>query len=509
MSNNEIQALDDELFDASHESDLVEGDEGDATADKTKLPEAKFTSTNALMSAPIFTEVSEKDRRRKFHIPLAATNYTPKEQSQIVSQPNYTEEDVQYDDLWQETVVNTDADAIITDTMDDSLRREDSLWQQRISNDGRTLAPGRPKLTATGTGERISGIKVISKVQSLLGIGSPIKVPLWHSGIWVSLKAPEDIQLLNFYETIDREKINLGKSTMGLIFSNQASYINRVLFDLVVDCIYETNIKDYENENLRELISINDLPILAWALAYSIFPNGYSYNRACIENPKECQHVIEATLDISKMMWTDRSALTEKQLKFMMDIPRTLKTADEIKAYQEEFSGSKFNTYENDTGFTVVFKTPSVEDHITAGSNWIYEMENVVRSTFTDESDIANINRYMRERSMLTTLRNYAHYVKHITFTDDNSIVDDAPSIAKFLNQISAAPEVVDDLITAINKYIDNSAISLIAVPRNPCPKCQKVPSEGIDKNPWLLPVNAIKLFFNLRDRKLQQSVQS
>lgn len=63
---------------------------------------------------------------------------------------------------------------------------------------------------------------------------------------------------------------------MGLIFSNQASYINRVLFDLVLDCIYETNIKDYENENLRELISINDLPILAWALAYSIFPNGYS-----------------------------------------------------------------------------------------------------------------------------------------------------------------------------------------------------------------------------------------
>ena len=180
---------------------------------------------------------------------------------------------------------------------------------------------------------------------------------------------------------------------MGLIFSNQASYINRVLFDLVLDCIYETNIKDYENENLRELISINDLPILAWALAYSIFPNGYSYNRACIENPKECQHVIESTLDINKIMWTDRSALNDKQLKFMMDIPRTLKTADEIKAYQSEFADSKFNKYEDDRGFTVVFKTPTVEDHITAGTNWIYEMENVVRSTFTDESDIDNINR--------------------------------------------------------------------------------------------------------------------
>lgn len=54
--------------------------------------------------------------------------------------------------------------------------------------------------------------------------------------------------------------------------------------------------------------------------------------------------------------------------------------------------------------------------------------------------------RYMRERSMLTTLRNYAHYIKHVTFSDDNSTVDDSASIAKFLNQISAAPEVVDDL---------------------------------------------------------------
>lgn len=48
----------------------------------------------------------------------------------------------------------------------------------------------------------------------------------------------------------------------------------------------------------------------------------------------------------------------------MMDIPRTLKTADEIKAYQGEFADSKFNKYEDDRGFTVVFKTPTVEDHI-------------------------------------------------------------------------------------------------------------------------------------------------
>lgn len=510
MSDKDINSIDDELFDVTQpEVPEVSEEAGESTTDKVETQTYEFTSPNAEMSSPTFSPVSEKDRRTKYHIPLAATNYTPKEQSDIVKRPNYTDEDLDYSDLWQETVVNTDIDAIVTDTMYDSLHREDSLWQQRIVNDGRTLAPGRPKLTASGTGERISGIKVISKVQSLLGIGSPIKVPLWHSGIWVSLKAPEDIQLLNFYETIDREKINLGKSTMGLIFSNQASYINRVLFDLVVDCIYETNVKDYENENLRELVSINDLPILAWALAYSIFPNGYSYNRACIENPKECQHVIESTLDINKIMWTDRSALNDKQLKFMMDIPRTLKTVDEIKAYQSEFTDSKFNQYNDDRGFTVVFKTPSVEDHITAGTNWIYEMENVVRSTFTDESDIDNINRYMRERSMLTTLRNYAHYIKHVTFSDDNSIVDDATSIAKFLNQISAAPEVVDDLIGAINKFIDNSAVSMIAVPRNACPECQKVPSDGIDKNPWLLPVNAIKLFFNLRDRKLQQSVQS
>lgn len=196
MSDKDINSIDDELFDMA-EPEVPEASEEaiESTPDKAETQAYEFTSPNAEMSTPAFSAVSEKDRRNKYHIPLAATNYTPKEQSDIVKRPNYTEEDLDYNDLWQETVVNTDMDAIVTDTMYDSLHREESLWQQRIVNDGRTLAPGRPKLSSTGTGERIGGIKVISKVQSLLGIGSPIKVPLWHSGIWVSLKAPEDIQL--------------------------------------------------------------------------------------------------------------------------------------------------------------------------------------------------------------------------------------------------------------------------------------------------------------------------
>lgn len=471
----------------------------------------KYSNPNVTMDKPVFTPRSDKNRRIKYQVDLAAVNYTPNEALEMTKGvPYYRQKDSVYDVKWRQNLFRADDDAIVTDQFYGALERLDGDWAQRASYEGRNIAPTRPRTEGRGTGERISGLHAMSKMQEVLGIGAMIKVPLWHSGFHVSIKAPSDIQLLNFYETIEREKISLGKLTGGLIFGNRSTFINKELFALVEDLIYETSIKDYDSiENLAELINIHDLPILAWALAYTIFPNGYPYARACLIDPEVCQHVTEVMLDIAKIMWVDRTKITEAMLKHMAEVPKRLKTVDEIKKYQEDLAFNQNNTFSPEMGgFTLVFKTATLSDHFAAGDSWIEELESIVRSLFTTEVNDNNINNYIHERANLTSLRNYRHFIKHVVWDDHETITDEESSIDRLLNQLSSAPEIVEDLVNSLDGFINNSPISLIAIPRVPCSNCEQEPEEDVEKHPWLLPLDPIKLFFGLRDRKLQQSIQ-
>ena len=519
--NKDFDFLEDDVPASTTKDDVVETSEDkeatietsedtedkEATAEANQYPD---TNDNVTLAKSPFAPRSDKNTRIKYQLSLSAVNFTPKEALEVTKGvPYYRSAESIYDRRWRETLLLADNDSILTDHNLEALTRENSDWQQKAEYQGRAIAGARPRTEAKGTGNRISGLAAMNKMQEVLGLGAMIKIPLWHSGFHISIKAPSDIQLLNFYEKIEKEKITIGKNTGGLIFANRSTFINKALFELVEEVIYETNIKDFDTiENLAEHISILDLPIIAWGLAYTIFPNGYPYAKACLIDPEKCQHVTEVMLDVAKIMWVDRSRITEKMLKHMSDVPRKLKTIEDIKQYQEDIAPTDKSTFTPSSGgFTIVFKTASLAEHFAAGDDWINELETTVRTVFADENSDANINNYMRERANLTSLRNYRHFVKHVVWEDEETITDEESSIDRLLNTLSAAPEIVDEFVKAADEFIDVNPIALIAVPRVPCEGCEEMPTEQIEKHPWLLPVDPIKLFFALRDRKLQQSI--
>lgn len=486
----------------------VESEDTDETT-QVKVPDAgefKYTNPNVVESQWAFKDFDKTKAPWKYQIPLGGYNHTIDETNQLTENSYYTREDATYDQSWAEAVALAQEDNISGTFFGDSLTRSGSNWGVKVEHEGQRLGAHRPKAGPTGEGEKVVGLKAVSKVQALLGLGGMVKVPLWHSGIYISLKAPTDIQLLNFYETISREKIEMGKNTAGLIFSNSSSYVNSAIYDLAVDCIYETSVKDVAIADLKDIVLMNDFPIIAWALAYTIFPNGYSYVRPCIVNPESCQHVVESLLDIGKLLWVDRSSLNEKQRKHMALVPRTQVTKEQVLAYQEEFQKHSSNQYDSDNGISVVFKQPTVSEHLESGQRWIAELDNIVRDVFEDEVKQDRINHYITERASLTKLRSFTHYVKHIAYTDDNSTSDDPETLERLMDQLSSSPEIVNGVATKLNEFIDNSAVALIGLPRVPCPKCKKEPQDDIEAHPWIIPLNPVRLFFKLRDRKLQQS---
>lgn len=466
-----------------------------------------YVNPNVKESQIPFKEFDKTKSPWSYQVPLGFYNHTIDEANQLTKNPYYMREDATYDGEWTEAVTIAQDDNLSATFFGSSLARVNSNWGPKVDYEGQRLGPHRPKAGSTGDGEKVVGLKAVSKVQALLGLGGMVKVPLWHTGIYISIKAPTDIQLLNFYETISREKIELGKNTAGLVFTNSSSYVNSAIYDLAVDCIYETSIKDVAIADLKEIIKMNDFAIIAWALAYTIYPNGYSYVRPCIVDPEVCQHTVECLLDIGKLLWVDRSALSDKQRRHMALVPRTQTTKEQVIAYQEEFENLANNQYDSKSGITVVFKQPTLQEHLESGARWIEELDSIVRDVFNDEVKQDRINRYIGERASLTKLRSFTHYIKHIVYTDDNSTSDEPETLERLMDQLSASPELVNGIATSLNNYIDSSAIALVGLPRVPCPKCKKESQEDIEAHPWIIPINPVRLFFRLRDRKLQQSI--
>lgn len=490
-----------------HMSDSPTPTEQKDTLKLVETDKIKYTNTNVFMKDQVFLAPKDDTKDKVVREPLVGFNHTNTELTNLDDTPFLKLADgSSFTEDWRVAVAYANEDSLVRQTYSKSLGRAQGDWNQYVEHEGELIRPQKPRISTKGSEGKISGIKALSKLHGMLGIGSMIEVPLWNSGIWVSLKAPNDIELLNYYEKVDREKIELGKNSTGLLFANSSTYVNTHLVDLIISLIYETSMKDYTDDDLRNIIRMNDLSVLCWAMAYTMFPKGYPYQRPCVVNPEECQEVIKSTLDVGKLLWVDKSKLNEKQIRHMQRVPKTKRTRAEIEAYQNEFSTSPNAEYKNEHGFTVVLKQPSLEEHLTMGQNWINEMDQAVRNVFSDERNQANINEYINERASLTILRNYGHYIKHFIF-DDGDKTTNQEGIELLLNGLTADPNAVAGLIENVNDYIDASAIALIGVPRNPCPNCGKKDQDAINQHPWILPIDGQRLFFKLRDRKLRQGI--
>lgn len=72
----------------------------------------------------------------------------------------------------------------------------------------------------------LKGEVALLKVSKLLGIGDVFSIPLPHSGIWVTIKPPAEADLIDFYNSLFREKAVLGRATSGASLTNYSVYIN-------------------------------------------------------------------------------------------------------------------------------------------------------------------------------------------------------------------------------------------------------------------------------------------
>lgn len=383
------------------------------------------------------------------------------------------------------------------------------LYQNRFSDENSHFEQGVE--TKTGELKSISSLKfkktdgelkgemAILKVSKLLGLGDVVSIPLPHSGIWVTVKPPTEKDLIDFYNSIFREKIVLGRATSGLTLTNFSVYINNRLFDFIMKHVHSINYGDIPKDELRNYILIHDFPILAWGFASSIYPNGFDYQRACVNDVEQCTYIAKAIINLTKLLWVDNRALTDYQKDILSENRPNKFSIENYRKYIVEHTRTKESTISLANGLKIKLRIPTMGEFIADGMRWVNGINAKIDNLIVDSGDEEEAKSQMLEQYVRSSLlRQFSHFVEYIE-TDENAITD-RDTINEVLEVFSADDDIRSEFSKAVLNFKADTTIALIGIPEYKCPNCGKEQNTNPINERFtnVIPLDTLALFFSL-----------
>lgn len=383
----------------------------------------------------------------------------------------------------------------------DRFEETGSSFQQGVlssSGDLNSIAPLKFKSNA---GE-IKGEIALLKVSKMLGLGDVVNIPLPHSGIWVTIKPPTEKDLIDFYNSIFREKIMLGRTTFGLTLTNFSVHINNRLFDFMLKHIHSINYGDLPKEDLKNYVLIHDFPILAWGFASTMYPNGFDYQRACVNDVQTCSHIAKAKLNLAKLLWVDNPSLTDAQKKILEEFRPNKLGIDSYRKFISEHVRVSGSTFTTKNGMKFRLKVPTFNEYTTDGLAWVSginaAIENIIlldADNQDDDTKTEMLNQYVKT----SILRQFNHFIDFIDLGDGETIQDRA-TINTVLEAFSAQDDIRAEITENILKFKTKTTIGVIGIPEYKCPNCghPQNPNATNENFVNVIPLDTMNLFFTL-----------
>lgn len=437
-------------------------------------------------------------------------NYDKETREVIEGLPNIKLLDNQTSREWANAVkegmtYNTQSEVFVS-----TLEDEKAQFVQNVEHNGQPLMGGSPRFKQIEN-TNLSGERAIIRLISHLGLGTIYQVPLWHSGIWITFKPPSESELVELNRLMASDKIKLGRQSYGLAFSNTTVYTTARLVDFALSHVYELTAKsDAINiDNIKNHISCQDINTLLWGFICTMYPRGFKYKRACTHDPEKCLHILEDTINVTKLQWTNGNALNDWQKTHMSTRQPKSKDLQSINRYREELSSVQKKKIVINEGLpnaiTITIKTPSINEYIDAGHRWIGDIVDNVEKTAGSDLPKTEKDALIVRYGQATATRQYSHWIESIEY--DSNIIDDRETVENTLDLLSGDDEIRNQFIQKVIDYINSSSVSVIGIPVYDCPACHKE-----QKTPLVLPamtniipLDVMQVFFELTTQRLQK----
>lgn len=403
-----------------------------------------------------------------------------------------------------------------SDLHTNTLNREGSHWAQSIEHEGKTLGAGIPvQRLANG---KYNKEELLSYVTRKAGVGAPVDIPLWHSGIWLRFRASSLIALTSLNQEVANIKVSVGSATRGLAFSNVSHFVKSVVIDFALQHITQASVSFNSPSDLKDLIDTRDIPALYLGLAATLYPNGYPYATPCIADVSKCNHIVKELIQCTALWWVDTSSLTQWQRQHMASRinERAPKTPADIATYKSHHirGGERLVWMDDMEGMGFLLTCPSIYDHEDLGRSWLNGIIEMTQGAFNEPPEGRNRSAFIKQLAESTSAREYTHWVKAVVEADDDApegyrvLSDEKDFIADVLGTVFSADEHIDKFVTHVERYIDDSLIALTAIPTYNCPKCDTpAATQFKERFENLVPIDPLTEFFTLGIRKLSRVV--
>ena len=414
---------------------------------------------------------------------------------------------------WLQTVQTGNRLTMRADIFNDRLNSDTVQFEQIVNSQTDKLAPA--KLNQNIKAGELSGERATIAVINALGIGTMATVPLWHTGMWVTFKAPSEASFLELQRAMIDDKIRVGRDSYGLAFSNTTAYTTERLVNFALSHVYRTSLSDVNSDDpvaLKKILSCHDIPSLLLGVLCTIYPNGFQYKRACMTDPEKCNHVAQERLNLFKIQWTNSRGLTAWQNSHMAAARASnSKKLVDIEKYQSEMLDTQPRTViikGNNRDITTRLKVPNIEQYIQAGHSWIGGIAQFVNGALGVDTNNDERNNYITLHSQATAMRQFSHWVESISmdFSEDGpTVIRDQSSLEEVIGSMSSDDSIRNNFIEEVTKYINDSAISVIGIPVYDCPSCGSEQTSEVvyPKATSIIPLDMYQTFFALFAQRL------
>ena len=413
-----------------------------------------------------------------------------------------TQVDSESGEAWAEVISEGLGNATYHDNLMGAARREGANYQQRITPEGgRPMAIAAPRF-GDDEGPLMTGPRAMLRVNALMGRGAIIQVPLWHSGFWITLKSPGEIDLLDTLQHISDNKIMFGRSTHGLTFANHVVVSNSAVIDLAMRNLYENTVAGFNTvEKVRGAINALDIPMIAWGLAAAVYPKGFQFERALLDNKGVATPVVRQLLNIGTCLYTDRNSLNDWQISHMSQRATGSMKETSLSIYRDHFTRGKPKLVMLDDEIGITLRVPTIDQYLNAGQRWVDELVLSVTQAFSQDLTDKQRNDLIYDRAKATSMRQYVHWVGSIDTPRIGKQIVDLPTLEMTIANMSGDDKIRNKFYEVVQNFINDSIVSLIGVPQvHPEEANQVVPR--FDN---IVPLDPIAVFFNLLYQKIQQ----
>lgn len=364
----------------------------------------------------------------------------------------------------------------------------------------------------------------VMRIRGKLGMATESPVPLWNSGMHMTIEGQGALDSLQLQTRMIIEKTESGRETSGYVFSASSIYQNRLLIDFILEHVVNTTAGKLPPQELSKLVKLTDLEPMVLGAAAVNYPDGYPLERPCLTNHGGCGHVVKRTVNLHRMLFVRNSRISNSQFDLMDKKagPVDVKT---IRDYQDSVRPEVSQYIEVEAGIYLKLRNPSIYDAVRISGAWMSRMDSRAKQLIPSNANEQQRELYLVRATSIAMVMSLGHWVEALVEREENGVDyktvitrvyegkdPDLQSksdleMDKFLEDISGDSEMADKITEGIEKFINEMSLTSVCVTKVVCPNCNHpVTGDNKSDHPHLVQVNPIELFFTLLHLKVQRA---